>query len=370
VTSLRISLRHGLEQLFLDLRERIDEVRDQVERERFYEEGAINQRQRAELEHVREKYQDGKVLERSTLAWATRAGLHHETDPESGITTFSPWTFNEASMKKANIMTLPDIREAIRRAGRRNQRSIRGTFNRDLAILREDLVFYAPGDDPWFEWIVQNAERADRGRCCAIFRRSNKIKQHWKGLELLYRIEIDPRPLYAAGLDPIHLQRARGFLHYPTHRILISEEGEVVSSTSEPARAVLAPFQKGSSSNGDKHMGQRSGTPSLLSRFTSTYPIDVWTELITGLIAVGDRAIREEFSFLEDIGQEARVEFEAQLRSTNAVRVWQGEHLGVGAEGASVAREQELIDALVAGISRPAIRLESACYWLLFAAKD
>lgn len=370
VSALQSSIRHGLERLMPALRERIGAVRDQVERECYFEEGAINQRQRAEFERVREKYRDGKVLERSILAWATRAGLHHESDPTTGITTFSPKTFNETSMKNANILTMPDITEAQRRAGRRNQQVIRGTFNRDLAILREDLVFYAPGDDPWFEWIVQNAERSDRGRCCVIFRRSNKVKRNWKGLELLYRIEIDPRPLYAAGFNPIHLQRARGFLHYPTHRLLISEEGELLSQTSDPARAIQAPYRKGASANGDVHMGQRSGNPSPLSRFIASYPADAWNELITDLIAVGDREIREEFSFLEELAQEAREEFEAQQSSADAVRVWQGDHLKTSHVGSDVGREHQLIDALVEGIRRPAIRLESACYWLLQAVKD
>src|SRR5690606_15190898 len=118
------------------------------------------------------KYRDGRILERAVLSWAHHAGLKHDYDRSSGITTFFPKHFNSKSMENANILTLPDMDEAIRRAGRRFTQSIRGTFSRDLAISREDLVFFAPGDDPWFDWIVQNAERADRGRCCAIFRRS------------------------------------------------------------------------------------------------------------------------------------------------------------------------------------------------------
>ena len=37
-----------------------------------------------------------------------------------------------------------------------------GTFNRDIAVRREDLVFFAPGNDLWTDAIIDNAVVADR----------------------------------------------------------------------------------------------------------------------------------------------------------------------------------------------------------------
>jgi hypothetical protein len=361
VGSLRESVRHGLNRLIPNLDRRIDDVRQQVERERFFEEGAINKRRRSEFQRIRDKYRDGKILERSVSAWASRAGLKHDYDQQSGITTFFPKHFNSKSMENANILTLPDMDEAIRRAGRRFTQSIRGTFSRDLAIQREDLVFFAPGDDPWFDWIVQNAERADRGRCCAIFRRSPHVSRPWKGLEVLYRIEVDPRPLYEIAASEIHLVKAQGYLNFPTYRVYISEAGDVLSGTSEFARATSSPYGR----NGvkDVHFGQRSGTKSPLSQFKRSYPSDVWNELSSSLLRKADEVIQEEFSFMQELGEEARVELEDALRTANAIQSWQQDHLGMTKASPDNTTDRAIIDALVEGISRPRIRLESACYW-------
>src|SRR2546430_13660455 len=92
----------------------------------------------------------------------------------------------------------PDMQEALRRSGRARDLVIRGTFNRNVAVQRERLDFFASGEK-WTDAIITNALEADRGRCCAIKRRVPGLKGNWHGVELLYSLVIDPRTAYAAG---------------------------------------------------------------------------------------------------------------------------------------------------------------------------
>jgi hypothetical protein len=46
--------------------------------------------------------------------------------------------------------------EALSRSGRLRNLVITGTFNRDVAVRREDFAFFAPGE-PWTDAIVRNA---------------------------------------------------------------------------------------------------------------------------------------------------------------------------------------------------------------------
>src|SRR5204863_4406093 len=121
---------------------------------------------------------------------------------------------------------------------------IKGTFSRDLAVRREDLVFFAPGDDPWTDAVIDNAIECDRGRCCAVgFTPQPGATTPF--FELLYTLQIDPRPLYAAGLDPVYLLQAQGYLACSHKRLLVdADTGKVLGRTDLRWKIAQTPFAK------------------------------------------------------------------------------------------------------------------------------
>jgi ATP-dependent helicase HepA len=240
---------------------------------------------------------------------------------------------------------------------------VRGTFNRSIAVRREDLIFFAPGSDPWTDAVIANAMGADRGRACAALWQGAPLV--WTGLEFTFTLAVNPRPLYALGHDPTKLYDAQGYLHIPVHRVLVSLNGEVLNSSHAVAAAIRNRGTLPKSSL--RHMGERSGTPSKLQQFRSMFPPETWPELVFRLEAAARAHLQDEFSFLEEEAESARRDFEARIRGSRAAKQWLGTEL---AHDGEVDVFEEVAAALVDGIQDPLIRLESICCWLLRPVKE
>jgi hypothetical protein len=83
-------------------------------------------------------------------------------------------------MQNARFVDPPNMEESLRRSRREHNLVITGTFNRDVAIREEDLIFFAPGNDPWTDAILKNSFESDRGRCCGIGRKFLALRIAWK----------------------------------------------------------------------------------------------------------------------------------------------------------------------------------------------
>ena len=215
--ALRQSVRQGLAQLRAPLLAQATSLREEVERERYFEADAVDQRHRKEFGKVSERYRDGAIVHAAVQRWTGVAGVssYHVDGNEM---TYDARRFKLNAMRNARFLP-PNMEEAARRSGRQRTTQIRGTFNRDVAVRREDLVFFAPGDDPWTDAVIANALECDRGRCCAVgFTPQPGALVPF--FELLYTLQIDPRPLYAANLDPVYLLQAQAYLAC-THKSLI-----------------------------------------------------------------------------------------------------------------------------------------------------
>jgi ATP-dependent helicase HepA len=368
LNDLLSALKHGSRDSLIDLLPEMlikaGELREAVEEERYFEENAINHRRRDEFQQLSDQYRDGSQLGRSFTRWATMAGLENTFNPKSGIVTFLPKRFNYKSMANAKFFTPPNMEEALLRSRRTHNLVIKGTFNRDVAVQREDLVFFAPGNDPWTDAIVGNALEADRGRSCAILRKTELITTPWQGIELFYQLQVNPRPLYEAGYSPIHLFQAQGYLFIPVYRIVISIDGEVVSNAHPAWQAINA--HSFSRSNIDTHLGKR-GTPRMLDLLKDAFPTDVWEDVLENIVVAANKKLEEEFEFTEDVAQEAAEEFERKHLGLRAAQHWFQQSYGQtkSASGLDINTYEEIAEALIEGIRHPLIQLESACFWML-----
>lgn len=203
--ALRRSLRHGLADLLPATIARTARLREEVEKERLFEESAIKKPRRQEFQSVSERYRDGELIRGPFLRWANLAGLRNSYSVETRLALFRPREFSLKSMYNAKFFNPPNMEDALVRSGRLRDHVICGTFHRDIAVRREDYVFFAPGTDPWTDALVANAIEADRGRCCAILRAAPELDHHWFGAEFRFSISIDPRPLLAGGHSPTHM---------------------------------------------------------------------------------------------------------------------------------------------------------------------
>lgn len=362
------NVRHGLQNLLTEMVTRAKKLRDEVEEERYYEQAAIDHTVREEFQRLGEKYRDGHLLEEACDKWASQAGLRMEADRDNRqIIRFDPRHFNINSLKKAKFLRFPDMQEALARSRRQRELIVKGTFDRDMAVQREDLVFFAPGNDPWIDTIIENAICADRGRCCAIQRNVPDFQGQWRGFELFYSLTIDPRPLYEGGFDPTNLFQALGFLQTSTYRVIISTKGKREDPRGKIGQILRESWKGG---RGEIHLGKREATEGAVSnieQFINVFVPEIWHELIERVCVRAQELLAEELDdYMEEVANEAQERFDQRLLGLRFASAWQEKYTGrAGITSEELQKYDAISTALVEGIRHPIRHLESVCFWYL-----
>lgn len=363
VAALKQSLRDGLANLYNPLLEQVVELREEVERERYFEEGFIDQRRHQEFANVSNRYRDGNVVCTAVQQWTSIAGVssYHIDGNEM---TYDASRFNLKSMRNARFLP-PNMEDATRRARRQRTSQIRGTFNRDIAVRREDLVFFAPGDDPWTDAVIANALESDRGRCCAIGFQS-EAGANAPFFAMLYTLQIDPRPLYSIGLDSVYLLQAQGYLACTYKQILIDTSTQKVIGRPDPRWKIA---QKAFTKPFNIHLGKRGSeqgvAQSHLARFQSAYPYDIWVDLVTDTKKVAESFLDNDLDeYSAELATAAAEEFAQRIAGWEASLRWQASHgLDIDSQQEELHDFQRAAEAIVKGICRPIRRLESICFY-------
>jgi len=357
LSAFALDPRDGIIRLVEPMKANAAQLRDAVEEERYFEDAAIDTNRRQQFHDMSKRFLDGIEIRRAVLGWATMAGLRHHFDEENDTVTFRPGDFNDASMKNAKFFDAPNMEDAYARGNTRNL-TIKGTFNRLSGVRREDLVFFSPGTDVWTNTIIANALEADRGRCCASG--VNWVDFAWTGFDLLYGIQIDPRPLFALGFAPTHLLRAHGYLAVSTYRILVTESSEIVPQGHTLYKQLEAIRSGQRKTN---HLGKRENGN--LVRFKTDYPPDLWHGIVSQALENADKHISAEFDFLRDEGEIAKAAFERLAAGMRARHAWLRQRGTYDHDLVSFQQFEQISDALVESIRKPRITLESACFWVI-----
>ncbi|MCB9437718.1 MAG: DEAD/DEAH box helicase [Anaerolineales bacterium] len=354
--------REGLANLRDQMIQKADDLRIAVEEERYYEENTGNQEWSRELRNLLDRYNDGALLGEPILKWASLAGLHHHYNPHTRIARIGRDDFNMKSIKNAKFVNPPNMYAALERSRRRNNQVLIGTFDRQIAVRREDLIFFAPGE-PWTDNILQNAILSDRGRSCAIQRMSENIRDPWHGFEYLFTCKVNSRSLFAEGLLPVHLFKAgEFFMISATHKILVSFEGQIMRYSSPEAGIVRADYNR---QMGDIHLGKRGGNQPPLHELKSRFTSFQWQEAIDQSFNIAMANLKGDYAeLIEEDVETARNILDQRIRGQIASLTWLPEEK-------RQYREDELVvtkkvnTALLNGMANAEWNLESVCFWML-----
>lgn len=355
--SFAASTREGLASLLPQWSREAEHLRDQVEEERYFEQGTIDYRRRREFQELSNQYDDGEAIRRPLLRWAEMMGLPHHYYPQLRLARFDPQEVNREHLRNAKLADAPSMAEALRRSRDPNARILEGTFHRTFAVRRENIIFFAPGED-WIDMILNHALQADRGGCSAVWRTSTEVRQEWCGFQFLFRWMIDPRPLFANGHDPTHLLRAQGYLASNIKHVLVTVDGEIVKAADPIVTVLQQPLSKK-----DKHLGQRGGAAHLL-KFKRKYPSKAWHGIVERALDVAAGAIRHDLDSMQALASQAREDFALAASAQRAVNRWRyGMKFRDGQR--EIQEFEQISEALVEGIAQPLCQLESVRFWIV-----
>ena len=263
---------NGLRNALDDIKDEAEEMRDSVEDEQLFDLGLTLYRPMNQgVENLLSIYsaEDDNLFAKAMLGWGNQAGLT-PTYKEDELIEFNDYDFSVNAAKQCLFVPpfwqFYDNADIVRRRGH-----ILGTFDRKVAALREDVLFYAPGD-PVYDSIIHNAMGCSRGRCAAIGTISDF---KYDGLIFFYDVELNLDPLLEAGIGLETLAQFKMYL--PLNQIVIPL-GITEASRQIPESKVIQTIQNMRVTNAD-HMGKRSAgrlLTSPLERFMAQFPPEKW----------------------------------------------------------------------------------------------
>jgi hypothetical protein len=280
--ALKNDLIDGLGQALPDIQKNTEHMRLAVTEEQIYDTAAMLYRPLTiAVERMLSLYQgkEDEIFAEAMSSWAAQAGFRPTNTGRGNIPSlmeFRKEFFSPSSSSNAFLVPPKWDRYTLNPQVRRKGRII-GTFNRALAIQREDLLFYAPGD-PIFDTIVHNAMTCYRGRACAIEMEHSLFS--YIGLVLIWNVEPSMIPLIKANLDPVVLAQFRTFL--PMEQIItlfpfneISNNVQVDDMVRFLAERYL--IRKAT------HLGKRSNSTkgaAKIQYFMAQHPEDNWVRIL------------------------------------------------------------------------------------------
>lgn len=354
--------RHGLIDSLPWLLAQAQSLRNVVEEERYFDEGAINWRKRRQFESISGKYQDGEWLREDVLVWAKAAqnAVHFIHNRETNVTLFGPAGVDLAAIAKLSEERQRQIGQ-IKNSNRADNVLI-GTFHRNVAVTREDLTFFTLGQ--WHvDQIVGHARNRTRKRCCTIQADVLDLSEDWRGFEFLYSLSVDPHPLLAASLPVRHMRRIQGYLPETTMRVLVDINGVALPEISSVRKWIEEHAENEKLLN----VGGSNSQIQQTEKLKRIYPLAEWQEIVAQAVAAGEQEVdrilaRQCASRMAA----ARQELEQGVAGRRAAHQWlYGEADSTRVD--EIRQLEEANAALLHGLEYPRRQLESICFWVLKA---
>lgn len=367
------------------IKNKIDEIRVEIRQEQSFDiASAMFNPVNTKIRNLIEYYSanENQLFANSMVDWATLAGFRGMRDQGGDIITYSPNSFSFKSAANSQLIppnwsdyiniaqnkfitNIQNLYESTKRRDR-NDRSIKGTFLRKLAIENDYLHFFAPGDDI-FDCIIDNAVNSCKGQSCAFGVLSDI---DWRGLIIIMTARPNYNYLIEQGVSLYELSPYRNFLMSDEVIIPISIENEEDHSDQEIIRAYTQIINKGYRQHRTVHLGKRGRTPLYLKDiignqsnihwFRQEYSSENWRKYI--LREAEEEAYKKATVELKKRSniREAREEMERLLSS----RVANSEYYGISDDG--IARMEQSQKVILEAIKRPHLVMESAAFiWMV-----
>lgn len=338
----------GLENAINDIMDMTEDTRDAVEEEQLYDSGSVIYRPLSiAVKQMLQTYSGGEndLFQSSMLGWANQAGLK-STINKNEIVQFADSMFSARSAIQS-LFVPPDWNLYENTAIVRKEGQILGTFNRSMAIKREDLLFYAPGD-PVFNSIIGNAINSGRGRCCAF---SALAPFNYTGFVCVYNVEPKINYMMEKKVSIQLLSQFRMYL--PMKQIIVFVPFGKCDDVSDN-ELVDYLFDKRNIINAD-HLGKRSGKRgqiSALERFMEIHHKDEWETIVAKVSKISrDKACKQAMELAD---------FESAKREIDRiVSGYESEYIYLGKDMEKVAKIKQKYEVVYFALSNPVLSLDS-----------
>lgn len=321
----------------------------------------------------------------STMSnWASLAGFHGSLK-KNGEITYSANSFSPKSAMNSQLVPprwndylsseqnklVTSVQKAfdISISKKVQERSIKGTFSRKLAIENDYLHFFAPGDEV-FECIVNNAINSCKG-CSSAF--AAKCNITWTGIIYTWSIAPDNGYMLDNNVSLYAMSPYKNYILSEQIAIPISLENLEEVSDEQIIREYNSILNKGFGAKSKiVHLGKREREARFLKDeilgrnidwFKENYPEELWRETIVASKKEALEKAIEAFKNRSNI-RGARKEMERTL----SARVANSEFYGMNDEGIEKLKQTQKI--VLDAMKRPKIQLESAAFIMMIGEED
>lgn len=341
----------GLLNAFDDILEQAEEMRESVEDEQDFDLGATLYRPLSQgIDNVLELYnsEDDNLFATAMMGWGRQAGLHPEKPTKTGLIEFRQGTFS-VNAAKQSIFIPPEWERYSKSAIMLREGKILGSFNRKTAALREDVLFFAPGDAV-YDTIISNAVGCNRGRCTGI---ETTGDFNYDGLVYIYNVEPFIDELLENGIELQTLSQYRMYL--PLQQIVVTTPLTNASKEVPEKEIIQLLFNMPCRMAG--HLGKRGNRlgVSPLEKFITKTPSSSWEPIIEKSSA---RAYERACLRLEKRSNLEAAEMEMQ-RVLDGCRA---ECIYFERDLSEVDRRKRVFDATLRALKNAKPVLDAACF--------
>lgn len=340
---------NGLANAFGDILETTQNMRESVLDEQLFDIGAsiyrsLNQTVTNTLSMYRSE--EDNMFAEAMLGWASQAGLPANNE-KGGLIDLAEHRFSPRAAMQS-LYVPPTWSRYENTTIMRRERRILGTFDRGIAIRREDVLFFAPGD-AFFESVISNAMGCGRGRCCAI---CVKDTFEYTGFVFIYNVEPKLDELIDNNVNLQILSQFRMFLPLEQITVFIPL---TMASRSVPENELNRLLGKKKKIRGAEHLGKRHGQSSILQLFQNTYQDEEWHDIVLQSERCAMRKAVVMFEELSDLKT-------AKKEMQRIVYGYRSECLYFGRNNDIVEQKRNAYQLAYRALAHSQLSLDSACF--------
>ena len=343
----------GLTNAFDDILDQAEEMRESVEDEQDFDLGATLYRPLSQgIDNVLNLYSadDDNIFATAMMGWGGQAGLQAEKPTSTGLIEFREGAFS-VNAAKQSLFIPPNWDRYNDSSIMLREGKILGSFNRKTAAMREDILFFAPGDAV-YDSIISNAVGCSRGRCSAILAKGSFI---YDGLIYIFNIEPKIDQLLDEGIGLETLAQYRMYL--PLEQIVIPI-ALTQKSRDIPKKDVIDTLFSLSVRSAE-HLGRRNSSRtgiSALEVFISKTPPAQWEPLVDRCT---ERAYQAATNLMHEGSNIISAENEMQ-RILNGVRA---ECIYFDRDQSIVAEKEKTFTATLNALKAASPVLDAVCFF-------